>query len=88
MSEDEECDEATIVPASQEDISNPNSQLIIQSEAIDSKGNKWLGFIYWSKPVCIEHCQPTIWVQEVSVQFWFGIRKPDIRELPKLNFLL
>lgn len=88
MSEDVCSDEATVVPACEDDLNGLNSQVVVQCEAIDSKGTKYIGFMYWAKPVCIEHCQPTIWDGENSIGFWFGVQKPDISDLPKINFPL
>jgi hypothetical protein len=88
MSEEGGSDEATVVPACDRDLSNPNSQVIVECEVIDSKGGKYTGYMYWAVPVCIEHCQPLIWVEGRAVGFWFGIHKPDITELPNLSFPL
>ena len=88
MSEEGDFDEATVVPASDRDLSNLNSQVIIECEVLDSKGGQYTGYMYWVVPVCIEHCQPLIWVGDNAVGFWFGIQKPDTSVLPKFSFPL
>ena len=86
MLEDEDSDEATVRPASEEEANNPDTQVIVASEFIDNNGAKYSGYIYWAKPIALEVNQPLMWVKGNPIGFWFGIKKPLIEEMPKLQF--
>ena len=85
MLEDEDCDEATVLPADSKIANDPNTQIIVISDFVDTSGNKYIGYMYFGD-LEIELSQPCMYINDVPVTFWFGIVKPPKSELQKLSF--
>lgn len=86
MTEDEDSDEATVLPVSETETISINTQSIVASEFTDNNGNKFFGYMYWAKPIRLEDNQPLMWVNGNPTSFWFGIQEPSKEEMLKLNF--
>jgi hypothetical protein len=78
-------DEATVMPADSKIVSNPNVQVLVLSDFVDSKNEKYQGYIYLGQSN-IETSQPCMFINDEAVTFWFGIIKPDMNKLKILSF--
>ena len=88
MVEDEGADEATVQPASETEVADPDTQVIVASKFFDNSGNQYFGYMYWSKPALLEDNQPLLWLKGVPTSLWYGMRKPSKEELSEIEFPL
>ena len=82
---DDSIDETIVSPASEADANDPNSELLVKAQFTDAIGNKFCGYIKVGL-TGIENSQPCIFADGETINFWFGISKPNSSKLPKLNF--
>lgn len=85
MWKDDSFIETMIVPATEEDALDPNSNIIVKAQFIDSAGFEFVGFINYGLSE-IEYSQPCMFIKGEVINFWYGIAKPNKADLIKLNF--
>ena len=85
MIEEDGFDEASVMPADENIVREPNNQCIALSDFVDANGNVYMGFIYLGDNE-IEYSQPCMFLGDEPVTFWFGIVKPNVKELKQLAF--
>ena len=85
MYEDDECDETSVLPATEKIALDPNSQIIVRSKFTDAVGVEFYGYIYYGL-LEIGYSQPCMFVDNKPVTFWFGITKPKEADLIELKF--
>jgi hypothetical protein len=69
-------DEATIYPVRDEDSLPVHRQLLVRSTFVTSDGSTFPGYLYWSPSDDLRVLQPTMWVGDLAITFWNGIRRP------------
>jgi len=85
MWKDDSYEETIVIPATKDDVLNPNSQLLVKAKFIDASGSDFVGYINYGLTE-IEYSQPCMFVKGEAINFWFGISKPREADLTKLNF--
>lgn len=85
MWKDDSCEETVIVPASEGDALDPNSNIIVRTRFIDATGCEFVGFMNYGL-ADIEYSQPCMFVEGKITSFWFGVAKPSEADLIKLKF--
>jgi hypothetical protein len=83
---DETCeDEATVRPIDHPAALSLDMQIVVRATFITSAGHRHVGYIYWRRPTAIDALQPVLFIGNLDVTFWNGIRKPDAEYLREIR---
>lgn len=78
VGEDEEnSDELTIKPASQNETKDDTS-IIVRCTFKDKKNRQYTGYINWQAPFSVDATQPVLLLEDkTEISFWYGIVLPN-----------
>ena len=69
--------ETFIAPVESEKILDMDYEIIVKTIFICNSKKEYTGYIYWGNPRLIQFLKPTIIINDLNIDFWNGIRRPD-----------
>ena len=76
-------DELTVRPVDSKNVVDMGFQVIVRAWFETRRGDRYIGYIYWSNSSAIGHLQPVMFVGvDKCINFWSGMNEPVWESYP------